>query len=131
MTLSKNVNKKNVLLNWYSLMKKKLRKIRIIFDIENWLWKSNFLNFWHLPYTISQNSRITFDYSWFLAKNLSNFVSLPWKLHNRYCHTWTTMVETHQKRSLHPPYCHQFLIRCQVFHLKKKQEKFVKMSSFC
>ena len=23
----------------------------------------------------------------FLAKNLSNFVSLPWKLHNRYCHT--------------------------------------------
>ena len=31
---------KNVLLNWYSLMKKKLRKIRIIFDIENWLWKS-------------------------------------------------------------------------------------------
>ena len=29
---------------------------------------------------------ISFDYSWFLAKNLSNFVSLPWKLHNRYCH---------------------------------------------
>ena len=23
---------------------------------------------------------------WFLGKNLSNFVSLPWKLHNRYCH---------------------------------------------
>ena len=23
---------------------------------------------------------------WFLAKNISNFVSLPWKLHNRYCH---------------------------------------------
>jgi hypothetical protein len=29
---------------------------------------------------------ISFDYSWFLAQNLSNFVSLPWKLHNRYCH---------------------------------------------
>ena len=29
---------------------------------------------------------ISFDYSWFLAKNISNFVSLPWKLHNRYCH---------------------------------------------
>ena len=27
-------------LNWYSSMKKKSRKIRIIFDIENWLWKS-------------------------------------------------------------------------------------------
>ena len=24
--------------------------------------------------------------SWFLAKNLSNFVSLPWKLDNPYCH---------------------------------------------
>ena len=23
---------------------------------------------------------------WFLTKNLSNLVSLPWKLHNRYCH---------------------------------------------
>ena len=23
---------------------------------------------------------------WFLAKNISDFVSLPWKLHNRYCH---------------------------------------------
>ena len=34
----------------------------------------------------SQNSIISFDYSWFLAKKLSNFVSLPWKLHNQYCH---------------------------------------------
>ena len=30
----------NVPLNWYSSMKKKFRKIRIIFDIENSLWKS-------------------------------------------------------------------------------------------
>ena len=28
---------------------------------------------------------ISFDYSWFLAKKYSNFVTLPWKLHNRYC----------------------------------------------
>ena len=34
----------------------------------------------------SQNSIISFDYSWFSAKNLSNFVFLPWKLHNRHCH---------------------------------------------
>ena len=27
-------------LNWYSSMKNFFRKIRIIFDIENWLWKS-------------------------------------------------------------------------------------------
>ena len=31
---------KNVLLSWYSSMKKKMRKIRTIFDKENWLWKS-------------------------------------------------------------------------------------------
>ena len=31
---------KNMPLNWYSSMKKKIRKIRTIFDIENWLWKS-------------------------------------------------------------------------------------------
>ena len=24
---------------------------------------------------------------WFLGKNLSNFIPLVWKLHNRYCHT--------------------------------------------
>ena len=29
---------------------------------------------------------ISFDYSWFLAKNFSNFAYLPWKLTNRYCH---------------------------------------------
>ena len=34
-------------------------------------------------YTNLQNSMIPFDYSWSLAKNISNFVSLPWKLHNR------------------------------------------------
>ena len=45
--------------------------------------------------TNSQNSMISFDYSWFLAKNISNFVSLPWKLHNRYCHN----KESHQVRA--------------------------------
>ena len=37
-------------------------------------------------YSNSQNLVISFEYSWFLVKNLSNFLSLPWKLHNRYCH---------------------------------------------
>ena len=54
-----------MLLNSYYLMKK-IRKIRTIFDVENWLWKSNFGTFWHLLITpISINS---FDYSWFFAK---------------------------------------------------------------
>ena len=39
-------------------------------------------------YSNSQNSIISFDYSWFLAKNLSNVVSLAWKLHNRYRHNY-------------------------------------------
>ena len=42
------VIKKNVLLNWHFLTKKKFRKIQMIFDIENWLWKSNFGTFWQL-----------------------------------------------------------------------------------
>ena len=29
---------------------------------------------------------ISFDYCWTLDKKLSNFASLPWKLHKRYCH---------------------------------------------
>ena len=33
---------KNVRLTYYSSMKKKIKKIRMIFDIENSLWKSNF-----------------------------------------------------------------------------------------
>ena len=28
-----------------------------------------------------------FRVCWFFAKNLSYFISLPWKLHNRYCHS--------------------------------------------
>ena len=37
---------KNVLLNWYCSMKFFFWKIQIIFDKENWLWKSKFCNFW-------------------------------------------------------------------------------------
>jgi hypothetical protein len=47
--LSKKCQYKNVLLNSYSSMKKKIRKIRMIFDVKNWLWKSDFGTFWHLP----------------------------------------------------------------------------------
>ena len=31
---------------------------------------------------------ISYDYSWFLAKNFCNFVFFPWKLQNLYFHTW-------------------------------------------
>ena len=63
--LSKMSITKNVLLNWYLSMKKKLEKIRMIFDIKNWLWKSNFGSFWQLainPKLKTQNSIISFWY---------------------------------------------------------------------
>ena len=48
------------------------------------------VKFWYFltapHYSNFQILVISFEYSWFLAKNLSNFVSLPWKLHNRKCH---------------------------------------------
>ena len=31
---------------------------------------------------------------WFLCKNLFNFVSLPWKFHNPYCHKLSNLVQT-------------------------------------
>ena len=40
--MKKVILTKNVLLEYHSSMKKKIRKIRIIFDIENSFWKSNF-----------------------------------------------------------------------------------------
>ena len=48
-------------------------KIWDYFDEENWLWKSNFGTFWHLPtnYTISQNSTIYYGYRRVASSNSS------------------------------------------------------------
>ena len=47
---------------------------------KKWLWMSNFGTFLDTStlhqFGNSQNSMISFDYSWYLAKKLSNFVSL-------------------------------------------------------
>ena len=77
MRLSKNVSNLKCAPKFVFFNEKIIRKIRMIFDFKNWLWKSNFHTFWHLlpHYTNSQNSMISFDNSWFLAKNLFNFVS--------------------------------------------------------
>ena len=61
----------------------------IFFDKKKvrWLWNSDLSTFLTPPhYTNSRSSIISFYYRWFLAQNFSNFVSLPWKLHNQYCH---------------------------------------------
>ena len=63
------------------------------------------VKFWYFltapHYSNFQNLVISFEYSWFLAKNLSNFVSLPWKLHNQECHK----VHTCKSRTGALPIC--------------------------
>ena len=44
---TKLIKTKKLLLNWYFSMDF-FRKIRSIFDVENWLWKSDFGTFWRL-----------------------------------------------------------------------------------
>ena len=63
----------------------------MIFDLENWLWTSNFGTFWHLPITPIHKFQWFHLNSWFLGQNLSTFASLPWKLHNQYCHISRTI----------------------------------------
>ena len=60
------------------------RKIRMIFDLQNSLWKSKigtFLTNCHQMET--QNLVISFDYSWFLAKNLAYAKCRIMKFHYR------------------------------------------------
>ena len=84
----------NVLLNWYSSMKKKIQKDSDDFWHRKLTLKVKFWYFLTAPhYSNFQNLVISFEYSWFLAKSLSNFVSLPWKLHNRECHNGQCSVE--------------------------------------
>ena len=48
MNFSKNVNNNKDAPKLIFFNKKEFRKIRIIFDIENWLWKSKIIIFWSL-----------------------------------------------------------------------------------
>jgi hypothetical protein len=80
--LSKNVNDKKCTTELLSSM----RKIPMIFDIETWLWKSNFGSFWHLPtISILKIQQFLWICS-FLGKNLFNFVPSARKLNNQYYH---------------------------------------------
>ena len=103
---------KNVVLNWYSSMKTKIEK-----DSDNFWHRKLTLKvkFWHFliarHYSNSPNLVILFDYSWFLARNLSNLLSLPWKLHNRYCHT-TYSILVVQKLCL-------LFQKCRIFAMYK------------
>ena len=68
-------------------MKKKIQKDSDDFWHRKLTLKVKFWYFLTAPhYSNFQNLVISFEYSWSLANNLSNFVSLPWKLHDRECH---------------------------------------------
>ena len=73
------------------------RKIQMILDIENWLWKSDFGTFWQhgTMFTIYKNNIMIniLWLCWFWAKIQSNFVSSPWKLDNPPYHTILASTE--------------------------------------
>ena len=51
-----------------------------------------FASYWGSPLVQFSKFKKFLWVCWFLCKNLSNFVSLPWKFHNPYCHTWHPWV---------------------------------------
>ena len=83
MKLKKNKCNKKVLLNSYSTLKKKIRKIRMIFDIGNSLWKSNFSTFWQ-----DLAPRIGTNWKCFVMGQL-NLTTSPWSVL-----TWNTLMSS-------------------------------------
>ena len=82
------------------------------------------INFWITLFSKmmsnSQNSMISFEYSWCLAKNLSNFVSHPCKLHNRYCHTAATYF---------PPFISSIFCLLKIKHIGAFRRNFQYVAS--
>ena len=87
--LSKNDNMQQKMGSKIRILQwKKIREIQMIFDYRKLILKVRYWHFLTPPhYTNFKNSVISFDCSCFLTKSLSNFVSLPRKLHGRYCHS--------------------------------------------
>ena len=81
-----------MLLNWYSSMKKKFRKIQMIFDIENWLWMSIFrkscskgsgrggscpFRFWQIRRLLIRNTSENFELHYYLPPQISRLCCIP------------------------------------------------------
>ena len=85
------------------------------------------VKFWYFltapHYSNFQNLVTSFEYSWFLPKNLPNFVSLPWKLHNRECHNKHVKVESNSVK----PAVHTTVLLRISSSLRKRMVKV----SFC
>ena len=66
---SKNDNNKKPSSKLIFFNEKKIRKIRMIFDIENWLWKSDLGTFWRPLWTsVKVKSKNYFSFTNFLTK---------------------------------------------------------------
>ena len=66
---SKNDNNKKPSSKLIFFNEKKIRKIRMIFDIENWLWKSDLGTFWRPMWTsVKVKSKNYFSFTDFFAK---------------------------------------------------------------
>ena len=76
---------KNVLLNWYSSMKKKWERFGWFLTLKIDFESQIFGTFWQLAINPKFNNFLWV--CWFFCKNLSNFVPPTWKLHNPYCCT--------------------------------------------
>ena len=59
-------------------------------DENNWLLKLWFFKTSETPLTQFSKFNNFFWVCWFLGKSLSNFVPPVWKLHNPYCHNFST-----------------------------------------
>jgi CDP-diglyceride synthetase len=75
-----------VIIQWKDKITK--RQIHMLFYIENWFWKSDFGPFWKFSNLFEKNTIIFFEF----VKNLSNFVSLLWKLETPYCYKLSGLI---------------------------------------
>ena len=64
-----------------------------------------FASYWGSPLVQFSKFKNFLWVCWFLCKNLSNFVSLPWKFYNPYCHnvdvnSWQMLYIVYTQRAL-------------------------------
>ena len=98
------------------------------------------VKFWYFltapHYSNFQNLVISLKYSWFLAKNLSYFVSLPWKLHNREWHNINApLASLHSNglkycyRIIKKKFSHRAWISVTVWQIKETMILFIRKMS--
>ena len=90
------VKTKNVLLNWYHITKILFKKIQMIFDIENRLWKSDFgtffdIYFWPINKSHERNNAI-FVISAIMATICNAFYQILWTWWKTVCENLKSFI---------------------------------------